>query len=147
MSNLKKYIFPVCLVLLVVLFHCFFLIYQVHGDSMDPTLKNNNFGLAVRTNVAKINRFDIVIIDYYGKNLVKRVIGLPGETIDYINNTLYVNGEVVEEDFVNAITYDFSVTLGENEYYCLGDNREHSSDSRVYGPFTKKQIKAVLIGG
>lgn len=147
MRNLKKYIFPLCLIIVVVIFHCFFLIYQVHGDSMDPTLKDKNFGIAVRTNVASIDRFDIVIIDYYNKNLVKRVIGLPGETIEFVDSVLYINGEPIEEDFTAGITNNFKVTLDENEYYCLGDNREHSSDSRVYGPFTKKQIKAVLIGG
>ena len=126
-----------------VLFH-----YQVNGSSMYPTLEENDTGFALRTNLSlkKINRFDIVIINYVDRYLVKRVIGLPNEKIEYKDNKLYVNGEYVEENFIkDTLTEDLQINLGDNEYYCLGDNRQFSVDSRVHGPFTKDMIRAIFL--
>lgn len=127
---------------------------QVKGNSMYPTLKDESIGFSniIGKNIGTIDRFDIVIVYLEEKNefLVKRVVGLPGETISYEDGQLYVNGEAVEETFLDteyAATYGDNfmsdvapITLGEEEYYCLGDNRPHSSDSRVYGPFHKSDI-------
>ena len=78
------------------------------------------------------------------------MIGLPGETVEYRNNQLYINGEPVEEPFLDesytstypgSFTGDFKTEkLGEDEYFCMGDNRPHSSDSRYYGAFHKSDI-------
>lgn len=129
---------------------------QVVGRSMYPTLQPDAVGLANifgrKTNGLK--RFDIAIIYVDSKKdyLVKRVIGLPGETVAYRNGTLYINEEAVEEPFFDAeyvAGYEGEFmqdvepfTLGEQEYYCLGDNRPASKDSRYYGPFTDDQIVA-----
>lgn len=125
----------------------------VKGSSMYPTLQDGDFAfsniLGVKMN--KISRFDIVIIHIPEKNeyIVKRVIGLPGETVEYKDDKLYIDGEYVEEPFLDEsytstysqFTSDIeSITLGDDEYYCLGDNRPNSSDSRVYGPFKKDKI-------
>ena len=66
------------------------------------------------------------------------------DRIAYINNMLFINGEYVEEDFLSDDVYtnDFEITLGENEYFCLGDNRPVSKDSRYYGTFSKEEIKS-----
>ncbi len=134
---------------------------RVSGNSMYPTLESNALGIsnAIGYRISGVDRFDIVIIYLSDKNeyLVKRVVGLPGETISYTDGQLYVNGEAVEEDFLDE-TYmstfgdDFmndieEITLGEDEYYCLGDNRPNSRDSRYYGAFTSDQIiaKGVVI--
>lgn len=114
---------------------------------MYPTLHDGDRGFSfIITRNINIERFDICVVDGDDIDylLVKRVIGLPGETIEYIDNKLYVNGEYIEEDFLSqeVNTYDFSITLGENEYYCLGDNRENSNDSRHYGAFKKEEIKS-----
>lgn len=113
---------------------------------MYPTLHDGDKGFSfIITRNISINRFDICVIDPDDVDylLVKRVIGLPNETIEYKDNKLYVNGEYIKEDFLsNAYTYDFKVTLGEDEYYCLGDNRENSNDSRHYGAFSKDEIKS-----
>ena len=96
-----------------------------------------------------INRFDIVIAEKEeGYNIIKRVIGLPYETIEYKDNHLYINGQITTEDFIDTYlikTEDFSITLKNDEYFLLGDNREYSTDSRILGPFLKKSIKFIIL--
>ena len=91
-----------------------------------------------------INRFDTAVIRAYASNeklLDKRVIGMPNDTLEYKDNKLYINGVYYEEPFLGDVTTpDMKVVLGENEYYCLGDNRNVSRDSRFYGPFDGGQI-------
>ena len=147
------------LISIVVVFLCTrFLIrpVRVDGDSMYPTLHNNAIGFSniLTYRMQGLKRFDVAIIYVPEKkeHLVKRVIGLPGETVEYRQDQLLINGEIVEEDFfdykrsqsTNGIfTQDFGpVTLAEDEYFMLGDNRPYSSDSRWYGAFKKEQIKA-----
>ena len=102
-------------------------------------------------------RFDIIVFRYlYKKNTfyIKRVIGLPGETVQIADGVIYINGEPLEEDYgLEEITNPGRalepITLGEDEYFVLGDNRNGSSDSRMtdVGNITRKQIvgKASLI--
>lgn len=134
---------------------------QVKGSSMYPTLHDGSLGFSniLGFRLSGIERFDIVIVylDEKDEYLVKRVIGLPGETVSYSGGQLYINGEAVAEDFLDedyVASYNGyfmsdvdEITLGEDEYYCLGDNRPHSSDSRTYGPFQKSDIlsKGVFI--
>ena len=143
----------------------FFKPIHVDGNSMYPTLHDNDMGFTnvFSRNTSGLKRFDIVIvyIPERDKYLVKRIIGLPGETISYSENKLFINGEYVEEKFFNEeyvneymknidgyFTSDMqSITLKENEYFLMGDNRRDSSDSRFYGPFQGSQIigKNVII--
>lgn len=103
----------------------------VNGSSMNPTIENGSKGLMIKVSEkSKIKRFDVVAGKYgYSEDsfIIKRVLGLPNETIKLIDNTLFVNNEVVEQDF-SFIPRDinFSVTswtLGEGEYLLVGDNR------------------------
>ena len=117
----------------------------VNGSSMVPTYNDGEYGYSfIVTKNLGIHRFDTAVIKLdteEEKLLVKRVIGMPGETVEYKDNKLYINGEHLEEDFLTGVTTnDFKVELGQDEYYCLGDNRNISRDSRFYGPFEKKQI-------
>lgn len=145
--------------LVVVLFVVHFIVrpVQVVGHSMDPTLQDCSYGISdiIGTKIGSIDRFDIVIVYVEEKDeyIVKRAIGLPGETVSYSGGVLYINGEEVDEPFLDPsfvssyqegpfMTDVEPITLGEDEYFCLGDNRPHSTDSRYYGPFHKDDIVA-----
>lgn len=148
-----RYIAPPIVILCV-----FFLIrnrchpYIVSGDSMNPTLTNADIITTepVADNT-RIRRGDIVIAQtrsgLFKKSIIKRVIALPGETITLTNESIFINGEEFE-DFVdsppiNAGEESQTYTLGEDEYFLLGDNRPVSIDSRYHGPFKKEQIVAI----
>ena len=134
-------------ILIVVILRIFIMVpVAVEGRSMQNTLYDGDHGFSfIVTKNLGVSRFDIVIIDSDKSNdkIVKRVIGLPGEEISCFDNNIYINGEYLEEDFLNdAYTSDFSYILGEDEYFCLGDNRGVSKDSRYYGPFSKEDFLA-----
>lgn len=109
---------------------------------MYPTLKDKQ--VVKVSKIKEISRFDIVIAKKHDNYLiVKRVIGLPDEKVEYKNNHLYINDKPVTEDFIDLYstkTENFVYTLKDNEYFLLGDNREYSTDSREHGPFRKEEI-------
>ena len=120
----------------------------VSGDSMVPTLKNKQLLLLNKINykISDIKRFDVVVINIDNKEIIKRVIGLPGEDILYRSNKLYVDGHEFENDY-NFDTDDFSLKticnctkIPEDKYLVLGDNRTVSADSRIIGLIDKKDI-------
>lgn len=122
---------------------------QVVGSSMNPNLENGELMLLnkIKYRFYDIERFDIVVVNYPEKDLIKRVIGLPGEKIEYKDNTLYVNGKKIKENFkTNGPTYDYDISetgyeiIPDNMYFVLGDNRTNSSDSRSIGLIDRKLI-------
>lgn len=104
--------------------------------------------------INKIERFNIVVTKYSKtdtSNKIKRVLGLPGETIEFKDDgDLYINGAYVEqplaETYIRGAKYPVGETvLGEDEYYVCGDNRKHSSDSKNIGPIKKEYITGKVI--
>ena len=94
-------------------------------------------------------RFDVVVCRYPGRgetNFVKRIVGVPGDTVQFREGYLYVNGEKIEEPYINdEYRHGYrettpSVTLGEGEYFAAGDHRNNSNDSRSVGPITRDMI-------
>lgn len=126
---------------------------EVDGYSMSTTLSDGDKALTdvLFYKMGKINRFDIVIVKkesgiLKGQEIVKRVIALPGETIEYKDGILYINDKIVEEPFISDEVKSISPriarqTLGDDQYFVLGDNRANSTDSSEFGPITKKEIK------
>lgn len=145
---------------------------RVDGRSMYPTLKDGEFGF---TNVGGVllngvKRGDIVVVTMEEKgqktHWVKRVIGMPGDTISCVNDIVFINGKVLgETQYIdpdyrqscvdqfgyfnkvpnanNTDVQDFEeVKLGDDEYYVMGDNRPYSKDSRYVGPVKKSQLFA-----
>ena len=141
----------------------------VSGNSMYPILQDKEDVLinVAASYLTSIDRFDVVVVKNENEHpdlWVKRVIGLPGETIAYKDGKLYVNHQVVEETFLDTtymekamkekslsvFTQDMEeITLQKDEYFLAGDNRVNSLDSRTpsVGPFHRNQIiaKGVLV--
>lgn len=147
MKVLKNIIPYVVIVIVVVLFRVFIATpIQVVGSSMYPTLKSDEILILNKISKNKLKRFDIVVIKYNSETIIKRIIGLPGEKIEYIDNVLYVNGEIVDEPFEHEDTNDFSLSeissesVPEDSYFVVGDNRGISMDSRIIGFIDKKDI-------
>ena len=136
-----KYLLVIVGVFLVVMFVVTF--QQVMGPSMEPTFYEGDVLLLDKLSYRffKPSRNDIVVIEEDSKNMIKRIIGLPGETISYKDNILYIDGESYKETTIDVETADFGpVTLGSDEYFVMGDNRINSMDSRDFGPVEKKHI-------
>lgn len=115
---------------------------RVNGTSMYPTLKQNEIMILNKIGLKSgIDRFDIVVVKTDNNRIIKRVIGLPGESVMYEDGKLYINGKYVEDSYSLSETKDFdNIVLKEDEYFVLGDNREVSKDSRMIGPVKKEQI-------
>jgi signal peptidase I len=163
----------ICIGVLAGVFIVVFLVQRddVYGSSMQPTLTQGDilFTQKLSTYFDTFKRGDIVVLD--GSNmegytkteyLIKRVVGLPGETIRIADGNVYIKPAdstefyLLQENYLPEGTktivmddgkskgYD-EITLGENEYYCMGDNRPVSNDSRNLGPFTADRIIAVAV--
>lgn len=112
----------------------------VDGSSMNPTLENedNLWVDKLRYKVTDPKRFDVIVFPYRkGSDIlfIKRIIGLPGETVQIDNGNIYINGELLVEEYGNAPILDpgvasTKVVLAHDEYFVLGDNRNNSNDSR-----------------
>lgn len=139
----ENIVFLIILTAIIITRIFFFSPIRVNGTSMHPTLQDKEFMILNKISLKQgINRFDIVVVQEKNKYIIKRVIGLPGESVMYKDSKLYINGKAVEDNYSKTTTNDFdNVVLGENEYFVMGDNRAVSSDSRIIGPVNIKNIK------
>lgn len=141
----------ICLV--VVLLRFVFHPVVVVGDSMLPTYEDGNI-LKTTTNIEGhgLTYGDVVVFKRDGednRHLIKRIVGLPGDKLFFVNGQLVRNGEVIEEPY-ELMTDGGKLTeyiiLGEDEYFVLGDNRNNSRDSRIFGPVHLDEITRVVTG-
>ena len=142
-SIIKEYGLYIITIILVLLVKKFVVSpIKVNGTSMMTTLHDGDIMILniIGYRFDKINRFDIVVVDEGNEYLIKRVIGLPGEEIEYKDNQLYINGKKVKENYGSQETEDFKVKVKKNSYFVLGDNRTNSLDSRHFGAFKKDRI-------
>ncbi|GAB4506528.1 MAG: signal peptidase I [Anaerolineales bacterium] len=140
------------IILAVVLFLLLQLVvrnFRIQGDSMLPTLETGQFVLVERVSYrfSEPQRGDIVVFEYPRapqEDFVKRIIGLPGETVEITGGQVYINGNLLAESYVHGqptLTYrPVNITLGQDEYFVMGDNRAASSDSRTWGPLPRQNI-------
>ena len=150
-KNWIKELLPYIIIIIAVVIIRTFIVtpVQVEGTSMVPTLKDNEILLLKKYNHSP-KRFDIVVFDLGKSRLIKRVIGLPGENVEYKNDKLYINGKHIKETFTrNSKTSDFKLEdlnykkIPEGYYFVMGDNRNNSTDSRIIGLVSEKHIKGI----
>ena len=151
-----KEIMPYVIILIVVVLLRTFIITPiiVNGESMIPTLKEKQI-LILNKYDKKYNRGDIVVVNYFNgekeERLIKRVMGLPGEKVEYNENKLYINDKKVKDRFAKD-TENFELSyididmkkIPEGYYFVIGDNRNNSIDSRIIGLVKKEDIKGTV---
>lgn len=121
----------------------------VEGVSMNPTYHSGDTLFINR--LAKPERGDVITFSRNGKNYIKRVIGLAGDTVSISDSKVYINGEVLEEGYINEKTFDGGLLensvckLSEGEYFVMGDNRNYSLDSRKFGVVYEDEILGIKL--
>lgn len=149
----------IAVILAVVIRTFFFAPIVVDGKSMMPTLHDQNRMIVnkIATRIGDIHRFDIIVFHATeDKDYIKRVIGLPGDHIEYKNDTLYINGKAYDEPYLDKykrnlvdgpLTEPFKLediigqpTVPEGELFVMGDNRRFSKDSRHIGTIPIEEV-------
>lgn len=135
----------ICVGIASVIFFRFFGLYEVVGNSMEPTLHDRQ--LVVVNKDKSIQRGDLILFKYDRYNFMKRVIGLPGDQIEAKNNRIYINGKELDEPYMihQKIEKFGPVKIPDQSYFVLGDDRETSIDSREIGFVHDKDIIGKLV--
>ena len=117
--------------------------FRIEGSSMEPSMHSNQYVLVDKVSymLGDPKRGDVIVFNYplaTERDFIKRVIGLPGEAVSVSQGVVSVNGQPLEEPYISAPpTYENTWTLGPDEYFVLGDNRNSSSDSHSWGPLAR----------
>lgn len=162
MKKIRQYINVTLIILLV----CILFLFQlciIHGNSMEDTYHDKEYHLMYHGFNLEPKHSDIVVIKYNNFNdrhwglvdgskkyslIIKRVIGVPGDTIEIRNNTVYLNNQKLDEPYLK--THDSfddleAYTLAQDEYFVMGDNRDESLDSRLIGPIYSEEVYGIII--
>ena len=158
MNNfIKEWVPYIAIIVIVILVRTYIVTpVIVRGDSMYNTLEDGEvlFLSKISYRLDDIKRFDIVVVEDIDSDLIiKRVIGIPGDSIEYKEGILYINDKEVTEEYTDFVMEDFDVDsicdltdlecngiIPDNYYLVLGDNRKVSADSRVKGLIKEEQI-------
>lgn len=125
---------------------------RIEGSSMNMTLQTEDRVIVDKIGMKfrEIKRGDIIVMEYdTDHDYIKRIVGLPGETIQIIDGNVYINGELFDEPYAygeyTETINGFEWNLEEDEYFVMGDNRQPggSTDSRVFGPINLDKIQGV----
>lgn len=135
--------------------------FVVEGNSMEPGFYNDEYLLVEKISYRfrQPSRGDVIIFRYPNNpsvNYIKRVVGLPGETVRIADNQVSINGKKLEEKYLSpdektvvnqSPDSPYEVTLNNDQFFMMGDNRQHSSDSREWGPLRRDFIigKSTLV--
>ena len=128
--------------------------HKVSGNSMIPTLQSNDYLITEKISYrfGKPKKSDIIVLKNprdESQDFIKRIIATSGDTIKIEKNSVFINGVVINEPYLPSgiltrsggfLTEGSEIKVGTNQYFVFGDNRNHSSDSREWGPVTKKEI-------
>jgi signal peptidase I len=127
--------------------------FRIEGSSMEPSMHPNQYVLVDKLSymLGDPKRGDVVVFNFpqaTERDFIKRVIGLPGETVAVRGGVVYVNNVPLDEPYISAPpTYENSWTLAPDEFFVLGDNRNSSSDSHSWGPLDRQYLigRAILV--
>lgn len=133
---------PIFLIVVMIINGFFFSFAQVEGISMQPTFCDND--AVVIKYVDEYQVQDIVILAQDDMYLIKRLVGLPGDTLVVDSSGVYINGTRIEDNVGNSSQY-YNITIPDGQYYVLGDNRDHSQDSRYFGLVSEAEMLGKVI--
>ena len=138
------------LVLIAVMIFFVFGIYRCSDNMMSPAFKDGDLAIYYRLQ-KEFRPSDTVIIEKDGETQIRRIIAKPGDSVQITADGLKINGYLQQETgiYTETLPYtegiSFPITLEENEYFVLGDNRSEAKDSRIYGAVKKEEIKGTVI--
>ena len=128
--------------------------HKIKGNSMQPNFPDGEYLLTdkVSYRFGEPERGDVIVFEppgSQGEEFIKRILGLPGEVVSLRGNMFYINGALVDESYIapdlptlpgNYLKEGAELIVPQGQYFVLGDNRTHSSDSRAFGPIPKDRI-------
>jgi signal peptidase I len=155
LGSIFEFVKTVIAIVLIAFFVRFFLFqpFVVEGSSMEPNFHNSEYLLVNKLTyrMSQPKRGDVIVFHpptSPGVNYIKRIIATPGETVEVKDGMIFVNNTQINEPYIpeektlvrNSQAANLKATLGQNEYFVLGDNRDHSSDSREWGSVPRENI-------